>query len=62
MKYTVIVNDNAIYSATMTYEVEANSKEEAIEQVTIDNATQIDASEEFLDFEGNPIYTVYEGI
>lgn len=62
MEYIVIVNDNAIYSTTMTYKVEANSKEEAIEQVTIDNATQIDASKEFLDFEGDPIYTVYEGI
>lgn len=31
MKYTIIVKDTAIYNVIDTYEVEANSKEEAVE-------------------------------
>lgn len=62
MKYTVIVKDNAIYNVTDTYEVEANSKEEAIEQIKDGYNNSVDSFEEFLDYMGNPIYTVYEGI
>ena len=48
MKYTIIVKDTAIYNVIDTYEVEANSKEEAVEQVENDCATLIDSFSDFI--------------
>lgn len=62
MKYTIIVKDTAIYNVIDTYEVEANSKEEAVEQVENDCATLIDSFSDFIEYNGILEYIVHERV